>query len=258
MDIRGGEDLATNCSSEIIMSELNEEALRVYNSITEYCETYNIPREHLLDILEDQKVVPMIRGKATEYIGALILKRTLDSRDWLVEKLNLNPQPGIYDEDISVTFRRTGKRLKAETKSAVRGSFKLGTKKTPQPHFKVKSHKSRSHLSKATNDKYFVNDFDILISNVSNAIFRSKPLDRGLPLIKDEEAVKWLKKHYGVSTDSEVRRCAYDDWRICLPKSIALEDNTIPRTPIICMLDDPDWFGPEKLAQKLRSLINGI
>ena len=55
---------------------------RMYNSIKEYCETYNIPREHLLDILEDQKVVPMIRGKATEYIGALVLKRTLDPQQY--------------------------------------------------------------------------------------------------------------------------------------------------------------------------------
>ncbi len=239
------------------MPELSEEALRVYNSITEYCETYNIPKEHLLDILEDQKVIPMIRGKATEYIGALVLRRTLDSRDWLVEKLNLNPQPGIYDEDISVTFKRTGKRLKAETKSAVRGSFRVRTKKTPQPHFKVKSHKSRSHLTKETNDRYFVDDFDIMISNVSNAIFRGKSLDRGLPLIEDEKMVKWLKEHYGVGTDCEVRRCAYDDWRICLPKSIACDDGTIPRTPIVLMQNDPNWFGMDELADRLRSLITG-
>ena len=170
----------------------------MYSSIREYCDTYNIPKEHLLDILEDQKVLPMIRGKATEYIGAVVLRQTLDDRDWVVEKLNLNPQPGTYDEDISVTYRRTGKRLKAETKNAVRGSFSMGTHKTESPHFRVKSHKSRSHLTREHNDRYLVGDFDVLLCNVSNSIFKGKPLDRGLPFIKDETALEWLKRHYGV------------------------------------------------------------
>ena len=47
----------------------------MYTSITEYCATYNIPKDNLLDILEDQKVLPMIRGKATEYIGTAFLRQ---------------------------------------------------------------------------------------------------------------------------------------------------------------------------------------
>ena len=90
-----------------------EDTTRIYDSIKEYCSTYNIPRENLLDILEDQKVLPMIRGKV-------------------------------------------------ETKHAVRDSFTMGTRKTPLPHFKVKRHKSRSHLKRATNDRYLVGDFDVL------------------------------------------------------------------------------------------------
>ena len=152
------------------MSESNE-ALRVYASIKEYCSTYNIPQENLLDILEDQKVLPMIRGKATEYIGAAVLRQALDPRDWIVDKLNLNAQPGQYDEDVSITYRMTGTRLKAETKNAVRGKFSLGTRKTPTPHFAVKCHKSRSHLTKATNDRYEVGDFDVLLCNVSKRNF---------------------------------------------------------------------------------------
>ena len=85
-------------------SKDEHEILRVYTSITDYCRTYNIPREHLLDILEDQKVLPMIRGKATEYIGAAFLRQVLDPSEWLVEKLNLNPQPGTFDEDVRITF----------------------------------------------------------------------------------------------------------------------------------------------------------
>ena len=240
----------------ITMSD-QQEALRVYRSIQEYCETYNIPEDNLLDILEDQKVLPMIRGKATEYIGAAVLRQALDPRDWSVDKLNLNPQSGIYDEDVSITYRRTGKRLKAETKNAVRGSFTLGTKMNPNEHFKVKCHKSRSHLTRATNDRYIVGDFDVLLCNVSNSIFRGKALDRGLPLIDNDEAIEWLKSHYKVNTDDELRRCTYDDWRICLPVTIADDSGTIPRTPSIQIIDDPNWFSLDQLASNLRTLING-
>lgn len=239
------------------MSDQTADALRVYNNIAEYCSTYNIPREHLLDILEDQKVLPMIRGKATEYIGAVVLRQALDPRDWSVAKLNLNPQPGAYDEDVSITYRRTGVRLKAETKNAVRGKFSLGTRSTPEPHFAVKCHKSRSNFVKEHNDRYEVGDFDVLLSNVSNAIFRGKSLDRGLPLIDNTEALDWLKRFYDVSTDDELRRCTYDDWRVCLPVTIALDDQTMPRTPRVLMESDPNWFGLNELAPKLRGLING-
>ncbi len=235
----------------------HDDAHRVYASIREYCETYNIPKENLLDILEDQKVLPMIRGKATEFLGAVVLKQALDPRDWDVQKLNLNPQPGKYDEDLSITYRRTGDRLKAETKNAVRGKFSLGTRNTKVPHFSVKCHKSRSNLTKAHNDRYEVGDFDVLLCNVSNAIFRGKSLDRGLPLIENEEAIRWLKQYYSVESEDALRRCAYDDWRVCLPVTIALEDGTIPRNPRVLMENDPNWFGLEQIAANLRSLITG-
>ncbi len=234
-----------------------EEALRVYANIREYCDTYNIPRESLLDILEDQKVLPMIRGKATEYIGAAVLRQVLDPRDWIVEKLNLNPHPRAYDEDISITYRRTGNRLKAETKNAVRGSFKLRARIIKTPHFSVKCHKSRSNFVRAHNDRYEVGEFDVLLCNVSNSIFRGRSLDRGLPFIEDSTVIAWLKDFYGVSADDQLRRSTYDDWRICLPVTIAREDGTMPRTPRVLMENDPNWFGLNKLAVNLRTLING-
>ncbi|MBC6407700.1 MAG: hypothetical protein GDA40_06015 [Rhodobacteraceae bacterium] len=233
-----------------------EDTTRIYDSIKEYCSTYNIPRENLLDILEDQKVLPMIRGKATEYIGAAVLRRVLDPRDWVVDKLNLNPQAGsLHDEDISVTYRRSGKRLKVETKNAVRGSFTMGTRKTPLPHFKVKCHKSRSHLKRATNDRYLVGDFDVLLCNVSNAIFRRNTMDRGLPLIDNANSLDWLQSHYGVKTHGELRRCSYDDWRFCLPTTIADTEGTLPRTPTVCMSEDANWFRLDRLAETLRTRI---
>ena len=238
-----------------------QEILRVYAGITEYCRTYNIPRENLLDILEDQKVLPMIRGKATEYVGAAFLRQVLEPREWSVEKLNLNPQAGITDEDVSITFRRNGVRLKAETKNAVRGSLRLRSRRRATPYFNVKCHKSRSHLrlQNTTNDRYLVGEFDLLLfCNVSNALFRSRALQPGLPLISDPEALEWLKTFYGADTDEELVRAAYDDWRLCLPVTIADENGVIPRQPVVLMEDDPNWFGADRLAANLRTLINGV
>ena len=238
------------------MSEPSNDALFVYENIREYCKTYNVPLAHLMDILEDQKVLPMIRGKATEYIGAVVLKRVLDGRDWSVDKLNLNAQPGVYDEDVSITNRRTGERLKAETKNAVRGKFSMGTRAMPRPHFTVKCHKSRSHLTRARNDRYLTTEFDVLLCNVSNSLFRSTK-QRGLPLIKDRDAITWLKQHYNVDTDQELIRASYDDWRVCFPKDIAKPDDTIPRTPRVLMRNDPAWFSIDQLNEKLKGRLNG-
>lgn len=237
------------------MSDYKPDPLRVYESIREYCETYNIPIENLLDILEDQKVVPMIRGKATEYIGAIVLRKTLPGREWNVEKLNLNPQSeSQHDEDISVTFRRTGQRFRVETKNAVRGSFKTGTKIRPNPHFAVKCHRSRSHITRKRNDRYLATDFDLLLCNVSNAVFRNKAMEPGLPLIENQQSIEWLKQFYGAGTDAQIRRNTYDDWRFCLPSDIA-ENGIIPRTPKVLMHNDPNWHKLEDLQDCLLRLV---
>ena len=240
---------------------MEDNSLQIYQNIKEYCNKYNIPVENLLDILEDQKVLPMIRGKATEFVATIFLKRILNQREWQVQKLNLNAQPGKYDEDISITFSRTGYRLKVEVKNAVRGSFRLGQKtKIKHPHFKVKCHKSRSNikLQHTTNDRYLVDEFDLLICNISNAVFRNKSLEADLPLIDDKNVIKWLKSYYKVKEDNDLIRCTYDDWRFCLPHTIAGEDHSIPRTPTVLMSNDPHWFTSDQLESRLKLRIKDL
>lgn len=233
----------------------------IYKDVTEYCRKYNIPVESLVEILEDQKVLPMIRGKATEYVATAILKKLL-SRNWLVQKLNLNPQQGGNAEDISVTHSRTGHRMKVEAKNAVRGSFKLGKKnaKIDAPHFRVKCHKSRSHLKKSetTNDRYLLGEFDLIVCNVSNAIFQGGTLGDDLEVLHDVTAVDYLKTHYGVKSNEELIRCAYDDWRCCFPRTIIQSDGSVPRTPVVKLSDDESWFSLNDLEPKLLSELKHI
>lgn len=80
-------------------------------------------------------------------------------------------------------------------------------------------------------------------------------MDVGLPLLEDEDALDWLKDFYSVRSDEELVRSAYDDWRICLPFSIADENGVIPRTPSVMIENDPNWFRPDDLVSNLRTLI---
>lgn len=216
-----------------------------------------MPKERLIDILEDQKVLPMIRGKAMEFMGAKILEETL-GREWSVINLNLNAAPGIDDEDISITYLRNGQTFRTETKSAVRDSFRLKGRDCNQPYFQVKCHKSRRTKDKKrgkTHDYFEASKFDLLVCNLSNAIFRSRETKQGLHFIEDPEALEWLKDFYKVDTDKELRGKVYGDWRMCFPEDIAREDGLLPRTPRVQIENDPNWFGLDQLKTKLLDKI---
>ena len=57
------------------------DALELGRQMLEYCRKYKIPQDYVMDILNDQKVVPMIRGKATEYAVELLLRDILPARE---------------------------------------------------------------------------------------------------------------------------------------------------------------------------------
>jgi len=240
--------------NKIADSEPNE----FYEAFISYCKKYNIPEEYFFEILEDQKVVPMIRGKATEYSAFKVLVEQL-SDEWFVHKLNLNPQPNRSDEDISIRHKRMGISLKVESKNAVRGSFRLGTGKTKlsSPHFKVKCHKSRSNLqkSKTSNDRYSTGDFDLLMSNLSNAIFEGNQIDGELRLTDNREVLEFLKNHLDAEDESEIIEKSYELWFICFTVDLVDECNFIPRTPSVELTGDIVWFKIDELKAKLRLYI---
>lgn len=220
-----------------------------------YCKDYNVPIDYFFEILKDQKVIPMIRGKATEYNAYLYLKENLDAHVWSVDKLNLNAQNNEYDEDVSITHRASGIRLKVECKNACRGSFRDGkrTKVLKVPHFKVKCHRSRSYLGKETNDRYLVGEFDLLLSNTSNALYQERT-DDYLELINNKKLIEELYSYYGVNDDKDLIEACNKDWRFAIPSDIA-EGNVIPRTPYVCLENDVNWFSIDELDDRLRPII---
>jgi hypothetical protein len=238
---------------------MTEEQLKAFGQkMVAYCEKFVVPIQYLFEILEDQKVTPMIRGKAMEYNAFLLLDGLLPKNAWSVQKLNLNAQPGIYDEDITITHRRSGMILKVESKSAVRGSISDGrrSRKMRCPHFKVKCHRSRSNmaLAKTSNDRYSVDSFDVLMTNPLNAIFEGKTVGERLELIHDQEFRKMLFDHYKVNTEAELFEVCAKDWRFCIPKDIAVEDY-IPRTPYAALENDNHWRPMGELEARLNQVV---
>lgn len=237
---------------------MSNEPIELGKRLIEYCEKFFIPLEYVFEILDDQKVVPMIRGKATEYNGYMAVTDNLSPREWAVQKLNLNAQPGTDDEDISITHKRSGLILKAECKNAVRGSMKSGARARVcnVPHFHVKCHRSRSNIRLAgtSNDRYSIDTFDVILCNVSNALFQGRTVGAELEVLHEKNVIIMVQAYYGVSTDSELIERAYHDWRFAFPEEIG-EGGFIPRTPVVRLDNDPHWRPLQHLDAELTKLV---
>lgn len=237
----------------------NEELQKLGRDVLKYCKKFNVPIEFLFEILEDQKVTPMIRGKAMEYNAYLLLDEVLPKSAWSVQKLNLNAQTGLYDEDISITHRRTGIILKVESKSAVRGSISDGgrsRKIKKLAHFIVKCHRSRSNMELAdtSNDRYSVDSFDVIVTNTSNAILEGNTIGEFLEVVHDAKKKQMLYSFYNVDNDEDLIKACENDWRFCIPIDIA-ENGFIPRTPYVHLVADPNWKSISDIEEKLLQVV---
>jgi len=237
----------------------DNDTLRLGEKIIAYCQEFSIPIDFLFNILEDQKVTPMIRGKPMEYNAYIMLDKILPKKVWSVQKLNLNPQPGTDDEDISITHRKTGLRLKVENKSAVRDSMRDGrrAKIIKEPHFRVKCHRSRSNIKLAgtSNDRYSVDAFDLILTNPLNSIYKGNTISEHLEIIDDECMISILNKYYRVDNNVALLQKCQSDWRFCIPEDIAIE-GFIERTPYVKLNNDPNWRPMKELEKRLMETLN--
>jgi hypothetical protein len=240
---------------------MTDEELKQFGKMLDnYCKKYLVPTQHVFEILNDQKVTPMIRGKAMEYNAYIFLDAHLNKNEWVVQKLNLNAQPGMPDEDIDITHRRTGIIIKVESKSAVRASFSSGkrSKIHKVPHFNVKCHRSRSNIKLAgtSNDRYGVNVFDVILTTPLNALFKKGTIGEELEIIDQEDCLKILGRHYDVAPDNTegLLNVVTQDWRFVVTTKIA-EGGFIPRTPPVLLEDDPNWISIDQIEPQLLEIV---
>ena len=174
--------------------------------LNEYCNRYDIPKTHFIDILEDLKVIPMVRGKAFEFQTSDRLRTILNKSRWRVSNPLLNAQPGIHDIDVKITNEIKKVDINAECKMASRDSIKLSNGVLS---FQVKCMRSRTIGHKgvaerlareygidkksvlAHADQYRTKDFGIVITSLGNAFWDTDNIGR-YKFNLDEEMVRYL------------------------------------------------------------------
>lgn len=235
---------------------VDHELIDLGRKVQEYCAKYSIPIDYFFDILNDQKVAPMMRGKGWEFEILSAVSPHLNPAEWIIEKLNLNPQPNTPDVDVGITHKLTGVRLKVESKPAVRGSISTGRRCriVLVPHFKVKCHRSRSNKALLTNDAYAVDVFDIIITKPINSIFKGATIRAELEIIQDEEILKILFADYRVDNLEELKNFINVDWRFVVSSDIAV-NGFIPRTPYVLLANDPNWLPLDHIEDKMLEIV---
>ncbi|WP_017304164.1 helix-turn-helix domain-containing protein [Spirulina subsalsa] len=153
------------------------------------CHKYNIEVTNLPAILQDPKVLPMIRGKSFEFSTLAQFLDFLAGTQWQVNKLVLNPQFGHLDEDITMTHLPTKTKITIECKLAAKGRYRV-VRENNKRYFQidVKCMRSRTLGEKKVtvlapklgvsedslkihNDQYRQTDFDIVVTSIANAFY---------------------------------------------------------------------------------------
>jgi len=164
------------------------------DKVKDFCEKYNIPVFYLSETLYEPKVVPMIRGKAFEFSVMTELQRILPNKDWIVEKVPMNAQIGFHDIDVQIIHKATKRTIRVECKLSKKGGYKL----FPDGHseIRVKCMRSRTlgpskvkelapklkidrKILSIHNDQYLPSDFDIVITSIGNAFYKTDSKTHG-------------------------------------------------------------------------------
>ena len=180
---------------------------KIFKNVKYYCDYYNIPFEHIVDVISDLKVIPMLRGKGFEYTISDILKKILPRDKWEIKNPNINAQSEVHDVDVYIKRKSDEKKIRIECKLAKKDSISFN--KCYQ--FQVKCMRSRtiSDNEMATRmankygvtresilahaDNYREDDFDFVITSMGNAFWTTG--DNGSYIFKaDKEQTQELSK----------------------------------------------------------------
>jgi hypothetical protein len=156
------------------------------NKLQILCKKYNLNIKYLADIINDPKVIPMIRGKSFEMTARDVIQEILPNK-YEVTNPRINAQAGLHDIDISIVDQLSQKQYSIECKLAAKGSFRL---EKGEPRLRVKCMRSRTLGNKAAkqrakllnipetllqihNDQYVARDFDIVVTSIANAFYET-------------------------------------------------------------------------------------
>lgn len=206
------------------------------DKIKAYCDKYNILINYLAETLQEPKVIPMIRGKAFEFSVMVALQEILPENKWDVSKPFMNAQTGFHDIDVNVTHKPTGKSIRIECKLVKKESFRsfsdghseirvkcmrsrtLGTSKVKElaPKLGVERKVLTIH-----NDQYLPQDFDIVISSIGNAFYRTDKKTGLFEWKPSTTEIEFLKK-FNPSSQNNLKDFAFHKMFVAKTKDLAI------------------------------------
>ncbi|MEK7399180.1 MAG: XRE family transcriptional regulator, partial [Candidatus Poribacteria bacterium] len=181
----------------------------------------DIPIKYLVEVINDPKVIPMIRGKAFEFSVMQKLKEIIPQDEWIIEKPMINAQSGFHDIDIRMIHKKTDGVIRIECKLAKKESYKLLNDSSNQSVILVKCMRSRTLGERETtsrapqlgidksilqihNDQYLPQDFDIVITSIGNAFYITneesglymwKPTKKGSEFLNNLRSLDWEQEY---------------------------------------------------------------
>lgn len=181
-------DLGINDSEEVEESVLEK--------LKDFCRAYDLTFEHFVEVIQDPKVIPMIRGKSFEFSASERLSKILLEEDWEVKNPQLNPQLASKDVDVGVLRKEDEKEISVECKLAGKDSFKWeNTLDGYRAEIKVKCMRSRTLGDNITatrtakrysidrekvllhKDSYRPDDFDFVVTSLGNSLWITEDED---------------------------------------------------------------------------------
>jgi hypothetical protein len=226
------------------------------------CDKYAISLEHLDYILEDPKVIPMIRGKAFEFAARDRIAGLLSEANYKVSNPFINPQAGSDKLDVLIQQISDNKIFSLECKLAKKGDFafkEMTYKALPKQPFyriKVKCMRSRTLGEKAAeitarrtgrskeehlihSDQYLPKDFNFVVTTIANAFFQTD--DEGYFVWQPSTAAEHFLSLIGVNSPNT----AFEKMYIARSRDLRVStENGVKCTRKICPNKETCGFIP--------------
>ncbi len=210
--------------------------------LVQFCDRYDLEVEYLTEILNDPKVIPMIRGKSFEFTVKKYISQIL-SDNYIITNPRLNAQIGSYDLDVLVIHKQTQKQYSIECKLASKGSFRVS--KEGNPYLKVKCMRSRTlgdeaakqrekttgisyNLWRVHKDQYRQEEFDFVVTSIGNAFYETD--EKGLYFWQPTLNAQQFLEKLGIKNQAE----AFSKMLIARSQDLIANENNYTSFSIQC------------------------
>lgn len=224
------------------MSAENEVVLK----LKAYCYEHGLDFLTLADVLNEPKVVPMVRGIGYEHVVTSYLRKLFENDErFLAGKTIVNSQLTVKGSDSEIYDKEKNSNIRLECKLAANGSFSLSTRDRNYAHCKIKIMRSRtlgdemikrvaangeSTVEELTahKDSYLPTYFDYVITNLRNAFYITTDEDT-FRFEPSDDQWSFLEKYFNTNNHNEI-----DDLLKFTHFYIKSEDLTPKHNGILC------------------------